>query len=121
MAILPSMTIANKSSKKNLWNLFSINFRINVEHREIWQPEISLINSITRDYSYGGTNSVVDINGTVVWAPPAKFETLCDSNSRYWPFDSHACKLRVNFQYFVLAFGCFCDKFNEIPSIWYSL
>lgn len=44
------------------------------------------------DY-YGTTHFVVEPNGNVMWVPPATLKTFCDSNLRYWPFDSHKCTL----------------------------
>lgn len=73
---------------------------------EIWQPDITLYNSITHntDY-YGATNFLVWQNGNVLWVPPATFATLCDSNLRDWPFDTHTC---------TLMFGSWVHDANEI-------
>ena len=32
-------------------------------------------------------------NGSVIWVPPTEFQTFCDLNLKYWPFDSHDCHL----------------------------
>lgn len=92
------------------WNLVSpifipINFifsnlklqffsRIGLAQHEIWQPDISLYNSINHNLDYyGATNFLVEQNGNVLWVPPATFKTFCDLNLRNWPFDSHKCTL----------------------------
>lgn len=69
--------------------------RIALAQHEIWQPDISLYNSATgsnNDY-FGNTHFFVEPNGTVLWVPPSTFKTFCDSDLRYWPFDSHKCTL----------------------------
>lgn len=61
---------------------------------EIWQPDISLYNSINHNLDYyGATNFLVEQNGNVLWVPPATFKTFCDLNLRNWPFDTHKCTL----------------------------
>lgn len=69
--------------------------RIALAQHEIWQPDISLYNSATgsnNDY-FGNTHFFVEPNGTVLWVPPATLRTFCDSDLRYWPYDSHKCTL----------------------------
>lgn len=61
---------------------------------EIWQPDITLYNSVTHNVDYyGATNFLVEQNGNVIWVPPATLKSFCDTNLRYWPFDSHKCTL----------------------------
>lgn len=69
-------------------------FRISLAQHEIWQPDITLYNSISHNVDYfGATNFLVQESGVVIWVPPATLKTLCDSNLRYWPFDTHKCSL----------------------------
>lgn len=68
--------------------------RLGLAQHEIWQPDITLYNSITPNVDYyGATNFVVEPDGKVIWVPPATFKTFCDANLRNWPFDSHTCNL----------------------------
>lgn len=77
---------------------FNLHFRINFANHEIWQPDISLINSINHKFDYyGATNFVVEHTGHVTWVAPSNFQTLCGANFRYWPFDSQMCTLQVKF------------------------
>lgn len=41
----------------------------------------------------------------MIWVPPATLKTLCDSNLRYWPFDTHQC---------TLVFGSWVHHAHEI-------
>lgn len=76
---------------------------------EIWQPDITLYNSISHNVDYyGATNFLVEQNGNVIWVPPATLKTLCDSNLRYWPFDTHKC---------TLLFGSWVHHANEIDVV----
>lgn len=69
-------------------------FRISLAQHEIWQPDITLYNSVTHNVDYyGATNFLVEQNGNVIWVPPATLKSFCDTNLRYWPFDSHKCTL----------------------------
>lgn len=89
-----------KLSLQNGNTFFSIKFlthtlfRIGLAQHEIWQPDISLYNSINHNLDYfGATNFLVEQNGAVLWVPPATFKTFCDLDLRNWPFDSHKCTL----------------------------
>lgn len=78
-----------------MW-IFNVSFkvRLSLAQHEIWQPDITLYNSITHNMDYYGTvNVYVEPSGNVTWVPPATFKTFCDSSLRYWPFDSHKCTL----------------------------
>lgn len=93
------------------WNVSNYgNFsRISLAQHEIWQPDITLYNSINHNVDYyGNTNFLVDHNGSVIWVPPATLKTLCDANLRYWPFDSHTCTLQ---------FGSWVHHANEIDIV----
>lgn len=84
-------------------------FRISLAQHEIWQPDITLYNSINHNVDYyGATNFLVEHTGHVIWVPPANFKALCDSNLRYWPFDAHTCTLQ---------FGSWVHHGNEIDVI----
>lgn len=60
---------------------------------EIWQPDISLYNSINFNDYYGSAHFIVETNGNVLWVPPAMFKVFCESNLRFWPYDTHNCFL----------------------------
>ncbi|XP_055296063.1 acetylcholine receptor subunit alpha-type acr-16-like isoform X2 [Sitodiplosis mosellana] len=83
--------------------------KLSLAQHEIWQPDITLYNSITHNMDYYGTvNCYVEPDGNVTWVPPATFKTFCDSSLRYWPFDSHKC---------TLLFGSWIYNGNEIDVV----
>lgn len=67
--------------------------RLSLAQHEVWEPDIRNYNSITHENYYGNTNFLVEPNGNVIWVPPSTFKVFCDSNLRYWPYDSHRCNL----------------------------
>ena len=40
------------------------------------------------------TNALVYPDGSVTHIPPANFETLCNFDLRYWPYDTQSCDLK---------------------------
>lgn len=72
-------------------NIKSLHF---AEH-EIWQPDLFLYNSATGAAinHYGNTHCLTSNLGKVLWVPPAQFQTLCEINLKYWPFDEQECSL----------------------------
>jgi len=43
---------------------------------------------------YMQSKAMVDSNGTVFWAPPAKFRSSCKIDITYFPFDDQTCKMK---------------------------
>ncbi|XP_031617172.1 acetylcholine receptor subunit alpha-type acr-16-like [Contarinia nasturtii] len=83
--------------------------KLALAQHEVWQPDITLYNSVSpQNDFFGQANFVVESNGKVVWIPPATFKVLCDSNLRDWPFDTHQC---------TLAFGSWMYDGHEIDIV----
>lgn len=68
---------------------------LHLGNHEIWQPDILLYNSATGSDvdHYGSTHVLVYGNGEVLWVPPATFQSFCEIDIRYWPFDTQQCTL----------------------------
>lgn len=62
---------------------------------EIWEPDIRSYNALTNEHFQGIFNFYVKSDGTVTWIPSTVFKVLCDSDLRYWPYDSHKCELII--------------------------
>ncbi|CRK86397.1 CLUMA_CG000057, isoform A [Clunio marinus] len=63
---------------------------------QIWHPDIYVYNSMNSDLrnQFYQTHKVVT-NGSVLWVPPAKLESYCNLNLKFWPFDTHTCKIKM--------------------------
>ncbi|RUS75096.1 hypothetical protein EGW08_017150 [Elysia chlorotica] len=61
----------------------------------LWLPDIVLYNSAD-DFTTGYMKSkaMVYSNGTVFWAPPARFRSSCKIDITYFPFDDQSCELK---------------------------
>jgi hypothetical protein len=62
---------------------------------KLWKPDISLKNSFTKIEELGGSFIYmnVDSTGSVVWQPFEVFQTNCDADISYFPFDRQSCNL----------------------------
>lgn len=72
---------------------FPITHRLVLAQHEIWEPDIRSYNALNIDSFSANFNFYVNSTGMVTWIPPAIFKVLCDSNLRYWPYDSHKCEI----------------------------
>jgi hypothetical protein len=88
---------------------------IHVADHEVWQPDLTLYNSAGENFQwflqksqkilnflagssidhYGNTNCIVYNNGKVLWVPPSKFDTFCELDLKYWPFDKQTCQIII--------------------------
>ncbi|XP_055919837.1 neuronal acetylcholine receptor subunit beta-3 [Eupeodes corollae] len=63
---------------------------------DVWRPDIALFNSATdRDDHLGGSQLIVEENGSFLWVPPAIFTAFCSLNFELWPFDTQNCHLKI--------------------------
>ncbi|CAC5384572.1 unnamed protein product [Mytilus coruscus] len=62
---------------------------------EVWKPDISLQNGFSKLEELGSKfiSVLVDSNGLVNWRPFQVFESKCDIDSTYFPFDKQTCHL----------------------------
>lgn len=73
---------------------------IHVSPRRIWAPDIILYNSAANDDKLGGgtekykTKIAVNSSGYCTWMAPAIFQSTCDINTEYFPFDDQECTLK---------------------------
>ncbi|VDI29218.1 Hypothetical predicted protein, partial [Mytilus galloprovincialis] len=68
---------------------------INYPQGEVWKPDISLQNGCTKLEELGSKIILVfiDSNGLVNWKPFQVFESKCDIDSTYFPYDKQTCHL----------------------------
>ncbi|CAC5388627.1 CHRNA3 [Mytilus coruscus] len=62
---------------------------------EVWKPDISLQNGFSKLEELGSKfiSVFIDSNGLVNWRPFQVFESKCDIDSTYFPFDIQTCHL----------------------------
>ena len=61
-----------------------------LKQKEIWKPDILLINTIDDFKDLGSENLLVtvDSSGLVIWEPGHRFNTACSLDINSYPFDS---------------------------------
>lgn len=73
---------------------------IHVSPKRIWAPDIILYNSAEDNDKLGGgtekykTKIAVNSSGYCTWMAPAIFQSTCDINTKYFPFDDQVCTLK---------------------------
>lgn len=77
--------------------------KVSVTDKEVWTPDVSLVNAIDSDSTRDHVNAVVLANGTVYWIPTATYHTLCTEHE---DDDHYTCKL---------ALGSWTYNIKEIP------
>ena len=66
-----------------------------MQQKQIWRPDIMLINTVEHYRNLGSDDHLVSVeqNGMVTWEPGHKFKTACSVNIKMYPFDNQECKL----------------------------
>ena len=66
-----------------------------MKQKEIWKPDILLVNTVEHFKTLGSDDLVVTVNGDgrVEWEPGQRFKTACSLNINMYPFDSQQCSL----------------------------
>ncbi|CAJ0578204.1 unnamed protein product, partial [Mesorhabditis spiculigera] len=61
----------------------------------IWLPDIVLYNNADGNYQVSiMTKAKLNYNGTVEWAPPAIYKSMCPINVEFFPFDQQVCEMK---------------------------
>ncbi|CAJ0962654.1 unnamed protein product, partial [Mesorhabditis belari] len=61
----------------------------------IWLPDIVLYNNADGNYQVQiMTKAKLNYNGTVEWAPPAIYKSMCPINVEFFPFDDQTCEMK---------------------------
>uniref|UniRef100_A0A0R3RFY1 Acetylcholine receptor subunit alpha-type unc-63 n=1 Tax=Elaeophora elaphi TaxID=1147741 RepID=A0A0R3RFY1_9BILA len=61
----------------------------------IWIPDIVLYNNADGNYQVSLlTKAKLSPNGTVEWAPPAIYKSMCQINVEWFPFDEQTCEMK---------------------------
>ncbi|CAG2238362.1 unnamed protein product [Mytilus edulis] len=68
---------------------------IYVSQSDIWKPDITLQNGFSKLKELGSSFINVQIlpNGEVTWLPTEVFETKCNIDIKYFPFDRQTCEI----------------------------
>ncbi|VDO05649.1 unnamed protein product [Rodentolepis nana] len=64
----------------------------------IWTPDLVLYNNAGGDWdlvSSSSTKVFVNHDGTVIWRPPIIFNSQCEINVEYFPFDMQNCSMKI--------------------------
>lgn len=61
----------------------------------VWKPDISVQNGFSKMHELGSSFVVVNVQstGTVLWEPFELFETRCNVDTTFFPFDKQTCDL----------------------------
>nr|ACF60610.1 nicotinic acetylcholine receptor alpha subunit [Ancylostoma caninum] len=61
----------------------------------IWLPDIVLYNNADGNYQVTiMTKAKLSYNGTVEWAPPAIYKSMCQIDVEFFPFDRQQCEMK---------------------------
>ncbi|XP_078370582.1 neuronal acetylcholine receptor subunit alpha-10-like isoform X2 [Oculina patagonica] len=73
---------------------------VHVGPKKVWAPDIILYNSADDNDKLGGgtekykTKIAINSNGSCKWMAPAIFQSTCDINTEYFPFDDQICIMK---------------------------
>ncbi|VDM30250.1 unnamed protein product [Hydatigera taeniaeformis] len=68
---------------------------IRVPHNEVWKPDIVLFNNADGNYEVvWQPNLLVHYDGSILWMPPAVYESSCAIDVEYFPFDEQECEMK---------------------------
>lgn len=70
--------------------------KLYINQQDIWKPDLALQNGFKELEELGSKFVLcqVSFDGSVVWMPFEVFETRCDVNIKYFPFDQQNCTLK---------------------------
>lgn len=71
-----------------------------VEPSKVWVPDVLLYNNADKDMDAAGglekykTKVALSFDGNNSWMAPAMFQSICDIDIKYFPFDEQKCHLK---------------------------
>ncbi|XP_043192552.1 neuronal acetylcholine receptor subunit alpha-10-like [Amphibalanus amphitrite] len=70
--------------------------KIRVPYFRVWKPDIILYNNADSQYSTAviNTNVIVNSNGQVTWLSHGIYQSSCDMDVEYFPFDIQSCEMK---------------------------
>ncbi|CAC5371652.1 unnamed protein product [Mytilus coruscus] len=79
------------------WNITEYNniSFLSVQHDSVWRPDIALNNghSSTGNLHLSEFDIIIFNTGLIKWTPYSIFETKCEINTMYFPFDRQSCEV----------------------------
>ena len=84
----PFLAWQDKPEFENITEIF-------LQQKQIWKPDIILVNTVEHFKSLGSGEFLVSVepNGNVYWEPGHRFKTSCSVNIKLYPFDNQQCTL----------------------------
>ncbi|XP_070572763.1 neuronal acetylcholine receptor subunit alpha-9-like [Ptychodera flava] len=82
-----------------VWNpeLYNNTTEIRIPIDNIWQPDVTLVQSVSRIVQrHFDTDVIISNTGQVTALQPFVFEATCTIDSTYFPFDEQKCELTFN-------------------------
>jgi hypothetical protein len=71
---------------------------INIDESLVWKPSMTFLNPMKTDMGligFKGSKIKYYYDGKAHWDIADRYQTTCDFNSRYFPFDKQTCHLKV--------------------------
>ncbi|XP_015120635.1 acetylcholine receptor subunit alpha-like 1 isoform X2 [Diachasma alloeum] len=82
--------------KWNASNYGELN-HLQVGNHEVWQPDITLLNSAGASSIEPFSDAPCHIHqtGLVICTPPTQFLAICDLDFHFWPYDTQTCSIEL--------------------------
>ncbi|VDL89003.1 unnamed protein product [Schistocephalus solidus] len=85
---------------------------LRLPHNRVWKPDIVLFNNADGNYEVmWQPNVLVHYDGSILWMPPAIYESSCTIDVEYFPFDEQECEMK---------FGSWTYDASQVTLGWYS-
>lgn len=85
---------------------------LHIDESLVWKPSMTIINTMSTNVGLlGSTQSKIryGYNGTALWNVADRFQTTCDFDTTYFPFDKQTCEIKI------VAWDYTTDKFMIYP------
>ena len=71
---------------------------IYLKQKEIWRPDILLLNTVEDYELLGADDRLVEVTseGEILWEPGHRFRSACSPNINHYPFDTQECELQFS-------------------------
>ncbi|KAM7538052.1 hypothetical protein Aperf_G00000059745 [Anoplocephala perfoliata] len=98
---------------------------VRLPHNRVWKPDIVLFNNADGNYEVvWQPNLLLRHDGSILWMPPAVYESSCAIDVEYFPFDEQECEMKFGswaFDASRISMGFYSSlKFVDLSDYWRS-